>query len=114
MITGIGTDIVDIRRIERLVERFGDRFLNKVYTPSEREKGEAMRDLQRRNAYYAKRFAAKEACLKAMNDKSLSWQDMEIRNEASGKPILMVRGEQCGQLSLSDEPPYAIAFVVLT
>ncbi len=125
MIIGIGTDICDIRRIEKLIDKFGERFLAKIFTENER------RFCNARSAHaecYAKRFAAKEAAAKALagsDTGALDWHDVEIANAASGRPVIILhagaltrakqraRGKEWEiHLSLSDEPPYALAFVI--
>lgn len=127
MIAGIGTDICDIRRIEALLEKFGDRFTQKVFTQNERKRADAQ---SARGSSYAKRFAAKEAVAKALagtNTGALSWQDVEITNTPSGKPEIILHGKalnriqsrlDTGQtykihLSLTDDYPYAQAFVII-
>ena len=127
MITGIGTDICDIRRIERSIEKFGDRFLNKVFTQSERDYCE---ERSGRASYYAKRFAAKEAVAKALagpKTGSLSWHDVEIAKDPSGRPTVNLYGEAQKRLerqaqngasahvhiSLSDDHPYALAYAIV-
>ncbi len=127
MILGIGTDLCDIRRIETLLEKFGDRFTQKAFTKGERARADG---LATRGSSYAKRFAAKEATAKALarsNTGALSWQDVEVINKPSGKPeILLHRNAlrrvtsqlKFGQnykihLSLTDEYPYAQAYVII-
>lgn len=127
MIIGIGTDICDIRRIETLLEKFGERFKNKTFTQGERERADAQSNPA---ASYAKRFAAKEAVAKALAGSktgSLSWQDVEVVNNSSGRPeIQLHRGAlkraksriEKGQnfkihISLTDDYPYAQAFSIL-
>ncbi len=127
MIIGIGSDIIDIRRIERTVERFGQRFLNRVFTDIEREKAESRR---RRVDTYAKRFAAKEACAKALGTgiyRGVTWQQMEVVNLKGGKPTLRLSGAAAKRLeeltpstltphihvTLTDDHPWAQAFVVI-
>jgi holo-[acyl-carrier protein] synthase len=127
VIIGIGSDIIDIRRIERTVERFGQRFLNRVFTDIEREKAESRR---RRVDTYAKRFAAKEACAKALGTgiyRGVSWQQMEVVNLKGGKPTLRLSGAAAKRLeeltpstltphihvTLTDDHPWAQAFVVI-
>ncbi len=129
MILGIGTDLTDIRRIEKLLERFGRRFEERVYTQGER--AYAHRRKGQEAAAFAKRFAAKEAALKALGcglRERIGWRDIEILNDTLGKPQLLLHGQaqrflqsklRKGQiadchLSLSDSPPYAQAFVVIT
>ena len=92
MILGIGTDLANIERIEATLARFGDRFRNRVFTEREQAKAEHRRDVA---GTYAKRWAAKEACSKALGTglrMGISWRDMEVRNEPGGKPIVAVRG----------------------
>ncbi|MDN5249287.1 MAG: holo-ACP synthase [Alphaproteobacteria bacterium] len=132
MIIGIGSDIVDIRRISRLLLRYNQVFITKLFTNAERCAASSQFS---EAAHYAKRFAAKEALVKALGvgfRKGIRWRDIEVRNDAFGKPHIYVYGmaEQRlkllanGQntseskhprlhLSLSDEYPYAQAMVVL-
>ncbi|PIZ33598.1 MAG: holo-[acyl-carrier-protein] synthase [Alphaproteobacteria bacterium CG_4_10_14_0_8_um_filter_37_21] len=124
MIIGIGTDIVDIRRIQKLLDRHQEHFIDKIFTNAEQKKANT-----RKNpiSAYAKIFAAKEAFIKALGGSyNMQWHDMEISNNSLGKPLFNISGngllvleKQCsGQqhsihLSLSDEPPYAIAYVII-
>lgn len=127
MIIGIGTDLCDIRRIEALLEKFGERFPRKAFTAGERARSDAS---STRASSYAKRFAAKEATAKALagtHTGALSWHDVEIVNHPSGKPEIILHGAalkrveaqiEKGQswkihLSLTDDYPYAQAFVIL-
>ena len=113
MIIGIGSDLCDIRRIESSIERFGERFLQRVFTAAEREKGER---LGPRAAFYAKRFAAKEACSKALGTgiaMGVGWQDMEIVNLPGGQPVLRLDGAAAARLT-SLTPPGLIARLDLT
>ncbi|XBQ15881.1 MAG: holo-ACP synthase [Oceanicaulis sp.] len=127
MIVGIGSDLIDIRRIERSVERFGDRFLNRVFTEGERAKAESRR---RSVDTYAKRFAAKEACAKALGTgiyRGVTWKQMEVINLRGGKPTLKLTGAAAERLAelapaplqtrihvtLTDDHPWAQAFVVI-
>lgn len=127
-LVGIGVDLCDIRRIERSVERFGDKFLARVYTPEERAACER-RPGVRINAY-AKRWAAKEACSKALGTglrMGISWKDMAVSNLRSGQPIMHVTGwaaerlkemtpeghEAVIHVTLTDDHPWAQAFVVI-
>ena len=120
MISGIGTDLCDIRRIADLLHRHGDRFRAKVFTDAERETCDARAEPAN---CYAKRFAAKEAVAKAIAGEAtgaLPWHSVEVRNDASGRPRAVLHGpaaERLGDrtvhLSLSDEPPYAQAFAVV-
>src|SRR5579871_4468688 len=92
MIIGIGSDIIDIRRIERTIERFGERFIERVFTETERRKSEGRAN---RAASYAKRFAAKEACSKALGTgfrAGVFWRDMGVVNLSSGKPTMKLTG----------------------
>ena len=128
MILGLGNDIIDIRRVERTIERYGDRFLSRVFTDVERIKsdGRAMRA-----ASYAKRFAAKEACAKALGTgfrQGVFWRDMGVVNLPSGRPTMKLTGGALTRLqaitpagcearidvTISDEGPIAQAFVVIT
>tara|TARA_B100000963_G_scaffold340354_1_gene338931 strand:- start:255 stop:677 length:423 start_codon:yes stop_codon:yes gene_type:complete len=128
MILGIGNDIVSVERIENLLNKFGDRFIKKVFT-----KEEETRSLKnfKPAASLAKRFAAKEAAWKALGDEKqigINWKDMGVRNNKSGKPFLELTGKAAEQLknltpenmvaridlSLSDELLYAQAFVIIS
>ena len=125
MIIGIGNDLIDIRRVEKLLTRFGDKFSRKIFTPHEISKANG------NAASLAKRFAAKEAVAKALATgigKNAAWQEIEVKNLPSGQPIIFLHGnaKQTLQnltpknhdtkihLSLSDEYPYAQAFVVIS
>ena len=127
MIIGIGSDLIDIRRIEQTLERFGDRFIGRIYTDTERRKSEA-RTL--RAASYAKRFAAKEACSKALGtglSGDIFWRDMGVENLPGGKPTMRLTGgaarrlesllppghEARVHLTITDDPPLAQAFVII-
>lgn len=127
MIIGLGNDIVDIRRVERTIERYGDRFLSRIFTENERLKSETR---ARRAASYAKRFAAKEACAKALGTgfrKGVFWRDMGVINLPSGRPTMKLTGgalerlkaitpaghEAVIDVSLTDEGPTAQAIVII-
>ncbi|MCP2679675.1 holo-ACP synthase [Maricaulaceae bacterium NA33B04] len=127
MIIGIGSDIIDIRRIERSVDRFGERFLNRVFTEGERAKAESRR---RSIDTYAKRFAAKEACAKALGTgiyRGVTWKQIEVVNLQGGKPTLRLTGAAAERLeeltpstlntlvhvTLTDDYPWAQAFVAI-
>lgn len=127
MIIGIGSDLIDIRRIEKTLERHGSRFTERVFTERERAKAEG-RKLKAET--YAKRFAAKEACSKALGtglSHGVFWRDMEVINLPSGKPTMRLTNgaEQRVQtmlpagmkaivhLSITDEYPMAQAFVII-
>lgn len=127
MIIGIGTDICDIRRIESLLEKFGERFEKKTFTPAEQKRANSCANP---GASYAKRFAGKEAVAKALAGKDtgeLSWLDVEIVNFPSGKPTVNLYrkakrrvSDLIGKdteyqihLSLSDDYPYATAYAIL-
>ena len=126
MIIGIGTDMVDTRRIEKLLHRFGDRFVCKIFTPQERA---YCLKQHYPAAAFAKRFAAKEAALKALGTglrAGLTWQDFDVGNDKNGKPRLKIAEHVLAktqpisaqhldiQVSLADEQPYALAFVVIS
>ena len=128
MILGLGNDMIDIRRIAATLDRFGDRFLDRIFTPVERARSDR-RNL--RAASYAKRFAAKEACAKALGTglrAGVHWRDMGVINLPSGRPTLQVSGGALAQLNsitppgyearidltLSDDFPWAQAIVIIT
>jgi holo-[acyl-carrier protein] synthase len=128
MILGLGNDIVDIRRIEKIIERYGDRFLDRVFTKTERLKSDGRRQ---RAASYAKRFAAKEACSKALGTglrMGICWRDMGVVNLPSGRPTLRLTGgaaehlrrltpqgyEPRIDLTISDDFPLAQAIVIIS
>src|SRR4051812_39679178 len=127
MIIGIGNDITDIRRIEKVIERHGERFLSRIFTDVERARAERR---AKSVETYAKRFAAKEACAKALGTGmrgGVFWRDMEVVNLPGGRPTLHLSGgalkrlngltppghEAVGHVSLTDDPPPAQAFVVI-
>ena len=127
MITGIGTDLCDIRRIEKNLERYGTRFKEKIFTPIEIDYCDAKAGAA---GYYAKRFAAKEALAKALSNETsgnLTWKDVGVENDPSGRPRLILTGKAAKRLTdftpkgympylhltLTDDPPYAMAFVVI-
>ncbi|MGH1592014.1 holo-ACP synthase [Methylobacterium phyllosphaerae] len=127
MIIGIGSDLCDIRRIARTLERHGERFTHRVFTDGERERCDRR---AARAEGYARRFAAKEACAKALGtglSAGVFWRDMEVMNLPSGQPTLRLAGgaaERLAELlppghsarlhvSLTDDPPMAQAFVVI-
>ncbi len=127
MIIGLGSDLIDIRRIEKSLARFGERFTHRVFTEIERAKSD--RRLQRA-ASYAKRFAAKEACAKALGTgiaRGVFWRDMGVVNLPGGKPTLrLTRGaanrleellppghKSAIHLTITDDYPLAQAFVVI-
>ena len=92
MILGVGTDLLDIRRLERTLDRWGDRFCRRVYTETERQSCDRRIN---RAARYAQRYAAKEACAKALGTgfrQGVAWRDMEVDNLPSGKPFLRLSG----------------------
>ena len=128
MILGVGSDLIDIRRIERTLERFGERFLDRVFTPAERQRSERRAN---RAASYAKRYAAKEACAKALGTgfrHGVFWRDLGVVNLPSGRPTLILTGGALARLekltppgmtavitlTLTDEPPLAQALVVIS
>lgn len=129
MIIGIGSDIIDIRRIEQTLAQFGDRFTNRIYT--ERERARAERRPEQRAATYAKRFAAKEACAKALGTglkQGVFWRDMGVANLPSGQPTMKLTGGAARRLeqltppghaahihvSLTDDYPLAVGFVIIS
>lgn len=113
MILGIGNDIIDIRRVEKSIARWGDRFLNRVFTDVERAKSDRR---AQRAASYAKRFAAKEACSKALGtglNAGVFWRDMGVVNLPSGKPTLKLTGGALKRLQAMT-PPGMVAQIDLT
>lgn len=113
MILGIGNDIIDIRRVEKSIERFGDRFLSRVFTDVERAKSDRR---AQRAASYAKRFAAKEACSKALGtglSHGVFWRDMGVVNLPSGKPTFKLTGGALARLQ-AITPPGMVAQIDLT
>ncbi|MBO6881956.1 MAG: holo-ACP synthase [Marivita sp.] len=115
MIIGIGTDLANIDRIAGTLERFGDRFRNRVFTETEQRKAERRRDVA---GTYAKRWAAKEACSKALGTglrMGIAWKDMSVRNLHTGQPIMEVTGWAKKRLDdLTPEGHEAIIHVTLT
>jgi holo-[acyl-carrier protein] synthase len=128
MILGIGNDVIDIRRIERAIARHGERFLRRVFTDTERARSEGRAG---RAASYAKRFAAKEACAKALGTglrNGVYWRDMGVVNLASGRPTMRLTGGAARQLqritpqgyapqvhlTVTDDFPVAEAVVVIS
>jgi holo-[acyl-carrier protein] synthase len=127
VIIGIGSDLIDIRRIERSLERYGERFIVRLFTDVERARSERRRA---RAASYAKRFAAKEACAKALGtgmSRGVFWRDMGVVNLPGGKPTMhltngaarrlsemLPRGHEAAiHLTITDDFPLAQAFVVI-
>ncbi|MEG9862029.1 MAG: holo-ACP synthase [Parvularculales bacterium] len=113
MIIGIGSDLIDPQRIENTLERFGERFIRRVFTQAEREKSERRYN---RTASYAKRFAAKEACSKALGTglrQGVFWSDMSVVNLKSGKPSMHLEGGARRCLK-SITPPGMMAQIDLT
>ena len=127
MILGIGSDLCDIRRIENSLQRFGTRFTQRVFTEGEQAKSDRRAT---RAASYARRFAAKEACSKALGtgiSHGVFWRDMEVINLPGGRPTMKLTGGAAARLaemtppgheaivhvSLTDDPPLAQAFVVI-
>ena len=129
MILGIGQDIIDIRRVDSTLSRFGDRFVQRVYTPTEQAKSDRRAN---RAASYAKRFAAKEACAKALGTgvprSGVHWRDMGVVNLPSGKPTLHLTGGAAARLqdlvptgmspqidvSITDDYPQAQVLVIIS
>ncbi len=127
MILGIGTDLANIERIQGTLDRFGDRFRNRVFTETEQRKAERRKDVA---GTYAKRWAAKEACSKALGTglrMGIAWKDMAVSNLKTGQPVMEVTGWAADRLaamtpegheatihvSLTDDHPWAQAFVVI-
>jgi holo-[acyl-carrier protein] synthase len=130
VIIGLGSDIIDIRRIEAVIAKHGDRFLDRIFTPEERAKAEG-RGERARIATYARRFAAKEAASKALGtgfSQGVFWRDLGVVNLSSGQPTLRLTGGAAARLAaitpaghaaqialtMTDEPPYAQAVVMIT
>ncbi len=128
MIIGLGSDLIDIRRIARTLDRYGERFVRRVFTPLERERSERRAN---RAESYARRYAAKEACAKALGtgfSRGVFWRDIGVINLPGGKPTLALTGGAAARLvaitpagmsasievSLTDEPPLAQAIVIIT
>jgi holo-[acyl-carrier protein] synthase len=132
MIIGIGSDLIDIRRVAKVIERHGDRFLNRIFTEVERAKAERRASNEKMVvATYAKRFAAKEACAKALGTgirRGVWWQDMGVISLATGQPSMRLTGGALKRLelltpsglearigvSLTDDWPLAQAFVIIS
>lgn len=127
MIVGLGSDLIDIRRIEKSIARFGDRFVDRIFTDVEKLKSDRRRN---RAASYAKRFAAKEACCKALGtgiSQGVYWRDMGVVNQRSGKPTMVLTngaGKKLAELvpsgyeplihvTITDDFPLAQAFVII-
>ncbi|MGB1425339.1 MAG: holo-ACP synthase [Paracoccaceae bacterium] len=127
MILGVGTDLANIERIAGVLERHGDRFRNRVFTEIEQKKAERRKDTA---GTYAKRWAAKEACSKALGTglrMGIAWKDMAVRNLKTGQPVMEVSGwaaerlrdmtpkghEAIIHVTLTDDHPWAQAFVVI-
>jgi holo-[acyl-carrier protein] synthase len=128
MILGIGSDLIDIRRVEETLARFGERFTHRIFTPLERQKCDRRAN---RAASYARRFAAKEACSKALGTglrRGVFWRDMGVVNLPSGQPTVALTGGALARLnellpkgmsaridlSLTDDPPLAQAIVIIS
>ena len=127
MILGVGTDLANIERIQNTLDRFGDRFRNRVFTEIEQRKAERRKDTA---GTYAKRWAAKEACSKALGTglrMGIAWKDMSVTNLHTGQPVMHVTGwaaerlaaitpeghEAILHVTLTDDYPWAQAFVVI-
>ena len=128
MIIGIGSDLIDIRRIEKTLDRYGERFIERVFTPIEVRRSERRKQ---RAASYAKRFAAKEACAKALGtglNQGVFWRDMGVVNLPSGKPTMALTGGAAERLAvilptgtraeihltITDDFPLAQAIVIIS
>ena len=127
MIIGLGSDLIDIRRIEKSLERHGERFVTRVFTPIEQAKSDRRKN---RAASYAKRFAAKEACCKALGtgiSNGVFWRDMGVVNDKNGKPTMKLTNGAAKRLAeimpsgyqplvhvtITDDFPLAQAFVII-
>ncbi len=130
MIIGFGSDLIDIARVERTLERFGERFINRCFTPTEIARAERRRASGLHIATYAKRFAAKEACSKALGtgfNEGVFMKDIGVVNDPAGRPTLSLTGGAARRLqfllpegmvasihlTLTDEPPTAFAGVLI-
>jgi holo-[acyl-carrier protein] synthase len=128
MIIGIGSDLVDIRRIQRVIDRHGERFLSRIFTDAERARAERR---AKSTETYAKRFAAKEACSKALGTgirRGVWWRDMGVVNLPGGRPTMQLTGGALARLealtppgfearidlSITDDWPLAQAFVIIS
>jgi holo-[acyl-carrier protein] synthase len=128
MIIGLGSDITDVRRVAKVMERHGERFLGRIFTDVERAKADRRKN---RAETYAKRFAAKEACAKALGTgirQGVWWRDMGVVNLPSGKPTMLLTGGAKKRLdalmpaghmaqidvTITDEGPMAVAFVIIS
>jgi holo-[acyl-carrier protein] synthase len=128
MIIGLGSDLIDIRRIEKTIAQHGERFLNRIFTPVERERSDKR---AARTASYAKRFAAKEACAKALGTglrRGVFWRDMGVVNQRGGKPTLALTNGALRRLeeitppghraqidlTITDDFPLAQAIVIIS
>lgn len=128
MIIGLGSDLIDIRRIEKTLDRHGERFVERIFTPLEKAKSDGRRN---RAASYAKRFAAKEACSKALGTglrRGVFWRDMGVINLRSGRPTMSLTGGAAARLkaitppgmsaqidlTITDDFPLAQAIVVIS
>jgi holo-[acyl-carrier protein] synthase len=129
MILGLGSDLIDIRRIEKTLERFGERFIERIFTDEEKRRAE--RRPFNRAATYAKRFAAKEACSKALGTGfrlGVFWRDLQVTNLSSGQPTLSLSGGAAERLAeitppgmqaridltMTDDFPLAQAVVIIS
>lgn len=130
MIIGIGSDLLDSERLGRVLDRFGERFIRRCFTQAEMEKAERRRGAGTHVATYAKRFAAKEACSKALGtgfSQGVFMKDIGVVNDAAGKPELILTGGALARLhaltpvgktarlhlTLTDEPPFVSAYVLI-
>jgi holo-[acyl-carrier protein] synthase len=130
MIIGIGSDVINIQRIEKILSRYGNRFINRIFTPIEQQKASQLKEDRLRASAYAKRFAAKEAVAKAIGTgfgNGVWFDTIEIRNLANGKPVVELKKEALSclqklipegmepkiELSMSDDYPLAQAFVII-
>lgn len=135
MILGIGTDIISIDRIKKVYDEFGEKFLDRILSESEKIKLNQKKTIDHKLSYIAKRYAAKEACVKALGSgfrEGINWKDIEIISDDLSKPSIVIHNrakkrlekflvnenvkfEQIKfDLSLSDDPPFAVAFVIIS
>jgi len=128
VILGLGSDLIDIRRIEKTIARYGDRFLDRIFTPEERARSDRRAN---RVESYAKRYAAKDACSKALGTgfrRGVYWRDLGVVNLPGGRPTLVLTGGALERLkaltppgmaaridvTMTDEPPIAQALVIIS
>jgi holo-[acyl-carrier protein] synthase len=128
MILGFGSDIVRMDRIKGSIDRFGDKFINRIYSEAEKERALEISNLDQRLGFYAKRFAAKEALSKALGygiRRGVQFKDVSVLNDQFGKPFVRLEGkaieaiaeldpEAVAHVTLSDDHPFALAVVIIS